>query len=181
VLVLYLRERTRTLGETGKPRILHVAPEPSITPLLREVGGDQYVSVDLESHEADLRADLTALPFPDDSFDLIVCSHVLEHIEDDRLALRELARATARGGETIIVVPIKLPETFEDPAIRGPKERQRVFGQPDHVRVVGTDYIQRIRDAGFAVELRDYVEHLPRETIVRHGLVKGEPFYLCQK
>lgn len=113
-----------------------------------------YVSTDMFDPKADRAADLTALPFPDSSFEFAVCSHVLEHIDDDRKAMSELFRVLRPGGTAVVMVPIdmKLPRTYEDSSIVTAAGRDAVFGHPYHVRICGADYPDRLRAAGFAVE-----------------------------
>jgi len=132
-----------------RPRILHFAPEGSIERVLSALGPGSYVSTDLEAGKAHVQADIVDLPFEDASFDLVLCSHVLEHVPDDRRGLSEVARVLAPQGEALIQTPVdfRLPGTIEDPDL-GPEERRRTFGQDDHVRIYGPDLRQRILDAG---------------------------------
>ena len=147
LLALYL-ERESPVARAG-PRVLHVAPEPAIRWVLERLGLESYVSVDLEPGAAEVVGDLTALPFGDRSFDLVVCSHVLEHIADDQRALAELARVVAERGEVVILTPLsyELAATVEDPSLP-PAERRERFGQEDHVRIYGPDLVARIEAAG---------------------------------
>lgn len=140
--------------------VLHVAPEEVLGDRLRAVARE-YTSVDLEPGRAMVAADLTALPFEDKSFDLIVCSHVLEHIPDDGAALRELRRVLR--GTLLLQTPVNYDQsqTFEDPAVVDPETRLSLFSQEDHVRVFGRDLIDRLGAAGFDVEVieaRDFRE-----------------------
>jgi SAM-dependent methyltransferase len=177
-VLLYLRDVLKV--KSTAEAILHVAPEPAMSRWLSSRPAAEYVSVDLESPLADVHADLTDLPFGDDSFDLIVCSHVLEHIPEDRRAIAELHRVLQPGGTAIVQVPIHpIETTIEDVSVTSPAERQRVFGQWDHVRVCGRDYWERLRAAGFELEIEDYVERLDADTRRAFGLRTGEPFYVC--
>jgi SAM-dependent methyltransferase len=157
---LFMRDRTDLLD--GRPKkVLHVAPEPCIEARLRELLGEGYLTADLSNPRAMVKLDVTSIPYPDRSFDAIYCSHVLEHVPDDRRAMRELHRVLKDDGWAILLVPINSDRTIEDPAIVDPKERLRVFGQEDHVRRYGPDYVDRLREAGFAVEvttIRDLVD-----------------------
>jgi len=121
-----------------------------------------------------------ALPFPDESFDLILCNHVLEHIPDDRLAMRELYRVLAPGGTAVLLVPIdeNRADTLEDPAINTPKLRERYYHQRDHLRLYGRDYAERLQAAGFQVQVRDYAAELPPEIAAKCALRAGEKLYL---
>jgi ubiquinone/menaquinone biosynthesis C-methylase UbiE len=115
--------------------------------------------------------DITQLPFGAGSFDLILCSHVLEHVPDDRQALSELRRVLRPDGLALLQHPIDdIDQTDEDPVVVDPSERLRRWGQADHVRTYGHDYLQRLVDAGFQVELRAYLEQLPEATVRRYGL-----------
>jgi SAM-dependent methyltransferase len=178
-LLLYLRsEGLPTQGG----HVLHVAPEPALQRWFLSLDAIQYTSLDLESPLAEVHADITALPLREETFDLVLCSHVLEHVPDDRAAMRELRRVVRPGGRVIIQVPpTALAETFEDASVTSPAERERVFGQYDHVRLCGADYGQRLEETGFAVESIDYVAQLDPATQQRHGLWTGEPFYVCMR
>jgi SAM-dependent methyltransferase len=160
--------------------IVDVAPDGSVGRRLAALPGANYVSVDLDSPLADVHADIVDLPFADASFDLALCLHVLEHIADDRAAIRQLYRILRPGGTAVIQVPpSQLAVTFEDAAATTPEQRRRAFGQFDHVRICGADYAGRLEEAGFEVTLEDYVARLPHDTRRRYGLRLGEPFYLC--
>ncbi len=150
---MHLRDRHRLLRR--RLRLLHIAPEHCIRDALASNPGLNYVSVDMFDPEADRAADLTALPFRDASFGFAICSHVLEHIGDDRAAIAELFRVLVPGGRAVVMVPIdmKRPETYEDSSIDTAAGRDEAFGHPYHVRICGADYPDRLRQAGFAVEL----------------------------
>jgi len=150
---LYL---TRVLGmPDGRGlRLLHIAPAPALERWLRSADGVHYVTADLERPGVDVRLDLTRLPWASQSFDAILCNHVLEHVPDDRAALRELRRVLRPGGWAVVQVPLAraLEATLEDPEISSPDERELRYGQADHVRLYGQDYPDRLRSAGFEVE-----------------------------
>jgi SAM-dependent methyltransferase len=167
-LWLFLARRGGCAGR----RVLHVAPEQGIERRLRAAASD-YVSTDLEPGLADVEADLTALPFADDSFDVAIVSHVLEHVPDDGKALTELRRVLAGGGLLVMQHPIdrERERTFEDWSVTGPDERERVFFQRDHVRIYGRDFVERVRAVGFGpVDDLKLSEALPRRTVLRHRL-----------
>jgi SAM-dependent methyltransferase len=126
---------------------------------------------------------ITAIHHPDNSFDVIVCSHMLEHVHDDRQAMRELCRVLRPTGWVILNVPINAERTFEDPSIIDPEERQRVFGQFDHVRNYGPDYQERLEEAGFAVSVTYPADLLSPPEIERQGLGKGGAgeIFFCRK
>jgi len=150
-LWLLLEDRYALLRR--RARVLHIAPEPCIREALEANPALRYISVDLFDPAADRAASLTALPFPDDAFDMVICSHVLEHIADDGAAMAELHRVLAPGARAAVMVPIdmKRARTFEDPSINTAAGRAAAFGHPYHVRICGADYPDRLRDAGFAV------------------------------
>jgi len=178
LLWLYLRERTDLFARPQ--RLLHVAPEPVFEARLRAAPHLAYVSVDLASPRALVRADVQRLPHPDACFDAVLCHHVLEHVADDRAAMRELRRVLRPGGFALLQSPVqrRLPETVEDPAVRDPRERERLFGQHDHVRQYGADYGARLREAGFEVRAERFADALGPERSARHG-VKRETVWLC--
>jgi len=176
---MYFKERTTLLD--GKPKqLLHVAPEPQLGSLLRRACGPGYLSVDLEPG-AMLRADITDLPFDDGRFDVIYCSHVLEHVPDDRKAMSELSRVLRPGGWAVLQVPIKGIVTFEDSTVTTPEDRKRVFGQSDHVRIYGLDYRDRLEEVGFKVTIVKYTEEQSEEDIRLNAISRGEDIYLCEK
>jgi predicted SAM-dependent methyltransferase len=133
--------------------------------------------------EAAVRAELSCLPFEDTSFDLVICSHVLEHIEHDRASMGEMHRVLAPSGQALIMVPVNrhLAQTYEDPSISDPEARRQAFGHPGHVRYYGTDVIARLEDSGFEVEPIDYVDRMPREEAERIRARRGELIYICRR
>jgi SAM-dependent methyltransferase len=140
-----------------------------------------YVSVDLYSRLAMINMDATDIKFPEGTFDCVLCYHVLEHIPDDKKAMSEILRVLKPGGWGILQVPILAETTIEDPAINSPEDRERVYGQSDHVRAYGLDYKDRLEDAGFIVTVDDYVSELGGEVVRRCGLEKDECIYYCVK
>lgn len=151
-LWLWLLDRHRL--DNRRVRILHVAPEPCIRNVLGANPALRYVSADMFDLSADRAADLTDLPFADARFDLVICSHVLEHVKDDRSGIAELYRVLAPGGHAVVMVPLDmtLAHTYEDPSIDTAAGRDEAFGHPYHVRVCGADYPERLKEAGFSVE-----------------------------
>lgn len=147
-LVWLFLERHTDVLTSGNKRVLNIAPEPCEVRIKRRVGPG-YISADLSDPTVDIRVDVTRLPWPDGQFDLLYCSHVLEHVPDDRAALREFRRVLAPRGMALLLVPMTAPATFEDPTITDPRDRLLAFGQEDHVRRYGPDVRDRIRDAGF--------------------------------
>lgn len=133
-------------------RMLHYAPEAQLSRVFREAVGRGYTTTDLMDPAVDVAADIRDLPFGDGSFDFVLCSHVLEHIPDDRKAMAENLRILKRGGRAIFMVPLYDEPTVEDPLESDPEERTKRFGQHDHVRKYGPDMAGRLATAGFSVE-----------------------------
>ncbi|WP_304336322.1 class I SAM-dependent methyltransferase [Capnocytophaga leadbetteri] len=181
LLWLYLTRETDFFSKSLK--VLHVAPEQAFYKRFKNQKNLTYITTDLYSPLADVKADLCALPFKDDSFDVIFCNHVLEHIPDDAQAMRELYRVMKKGGWGIFQVPqdINRAHTFEDDTITDPAERTRIFGQYDHVRVYGLDYFDRLRQVGFEVEEIAYSTYFTAEEIERYRIVPQEIIPLCKK
>ena len=140
-----------------------------------------YLSADLDPRKAMTVMDITDIHHPDGSFDVILCSHVLEHIPDDRKALSEFFRVLKPGGWAILQVPIMADTTFEDFSVTDPKEREKLFGQHGHVRSYGLDYGDRLTEAGFSVTVDGFVRDLGEAEIQRQGLTSHENVYLCAK
>jgi SAM-dependent methyltransferase len=152
MLWLYLRRHTELSRQPLD--VLHYAPEACLSSVLRELSGVRYVSIDLDSPLADRAVDATALPFKDASFDLVICSHVLEHIDADRQAMSEMQRVLRADGAALLQHPVVRGQiTYEDPSITDPAERLRLFSQEDHVRVYGPDIRTRLIDTGFDVSI----------------------------
>ena len=142
-----------------------------------------YINGDLYNPQADEVIDITSINYDDNVFDIIICSHVLEHIPKDELAMSELFRVLKPGGLAIIQVPISsvLVETFEDSSIIEPEDREKYFGQKDHVRIYGTDYIKRLKKSGFKVTAYDFISELNPFDVQKYALLKDEKLYLCSK
>jgi SAM-dependent methyltransferase len=176
----YLKDRTSVFA--GRLRLLHIAPEPHLEQTLRQVPGIQYVSADLAKTRVSVRLDVMALPFPDDSFDVIICNHVLEHVDDDRVAMRELSRVLRPGRTALLQVPIgrALRDTVEDPTAVTEADRIRRFGQRDHVRLYAAgDYLERLEKAGFRVKWTPAVDCLGEDAVRRYALIREEPVFYC--
>jgi SAM-dependent methyltransferase len=179
-IMLYLRNELH-LHETEND-VLHVGPAEAVRRRLSTLPPLRYLSLDIDPTLADVPGDVTGLRFRDESFDFALCVHVLEHVADDRAAIGELYRVLRPGGRALIQVPpSSLEATLEDPSVTSPYERERLFGQHDHVRICGADYVERLEEPGFGVDLVDYVARLEPREQARYGLRVGEPFYLCTK
>lgn len=174
LLWLYLQQDTDFFSKPLK--VLHFAPEQAFYKRFRKMKNLEYTTTDLHSPLADVKADICALPFEDNSFDVILCNHVLEHIPDDTKAMQELYRIMAPGGFGIFQVPqdMNREQTFEDNSITDKKERAKIFGQYDHVRIYGRDYFDKLRAVGFKVNEVDFTAKLTAEAIKTYCLAKGE-------
>jgi SAM-dependent methyltransferase len=165
--------------------ILHIAPEPAVINIFKsKIGNGNYITADLFRSDVSVRLDLCRIPFCNDYFDLIVCNHVLEHIEDDLLAMKELYRVLSKNGKAVISVPIDYSRelTYEDFTIISPRARAREFGQEDHVRIYGKDFISRLNRAGFKVEAVRGSDLVSESQTVLMGITQaaGE-LYVCTK
>jgi ubiquinone/menaquinone biosynthesis C-methylase UbiE len=129
-----------------------------------------------------IKVDITAIQMADHTFDAIYCSHVLEHVPDDRRAMREFCRVLKPGGWAILLVPITAQKTFEDPTVVDPAERLRLFGQEDHVRRYGPDYIDRLTAAGFEALEINVSDLFSNEEARRMGIAQAAGcIHLCHK
>ncbi len=181
LLWLYLKNIIQI--EKQNIRLLNIAPDYAIQSRLKKLKNINYISIDLESDLAMQKQDLTKLSFADNSFDAILCYHVLEHVEDDNKAMKELFRVLKPGGWAILQTPIEKnrEKTFEDFSITSPEDRKKVFGQSDHVRIYGVDYIDRLKNAGFIVKVDHYVNKLDSREIEKNLLDEEEEIYFCIK
>lgn len=181
LLWLYLQRETNFFKAPAK--VLHFAPEQPFYKRFKKLDNINYTTTDLNSPLADVKADICALPFEDNSFDVILCNHVLEHIPDDTQAMKELYRVLKTGGWGIFQIPqdLKRAETYEDNSITEKSERTRIFGQYDHVRIYGRDYFEKLRSVGFKVEEIDYTAEMNTEDVDRYRLAMGEIIPLVRK
>ena len=174
LLWLYLKNETDFF--TSEKKVLHFAPEQAFYKRFKNMSNLEYITTDLESPLADVKADICDLPFEDNAFDVILCNHVLEHIPNDTKAMNELRRVLKPGGIGVFQIPqdVSRTVTFEDDTITDKKERAKIFGQYDHVRVYGRDYFDKLRSVGFTVEAVDYTKTLSREEVDKYRLASGE-------
>jgi len=181
LLWLYLEKETSFFEQPLK--VLHFAPEQAFYKRFRELSNLEYTTTDLNSPLADVKADICDLPFEGNTYDFILCNHVLEHIPNDKKAMQEIYRVLKPGGTAILQIPqdLKNKETFEDNSITDPKERTRIFGQYDHVRVYGRDYFNKLRNIGFKVDEVDYTSRFTSAEIDKYRLAKGEVIPVCHK
>jgi len=167
-------------GDLPGRMILHFAPEPLFDPVFARLPQIERVTADLHA-AADLRLDITQMDLPDGRFDLILCSHVLEHVPDDRAAISELRRVLAHGGLCLVLIPYRPDRpTYEDASITAPLDRMVAFGQQDHVRIYGTDLVERLRGASFEVEDRTPRELFDEDTVEGCELDPDEHLFLCR-
>lgn len=181
LLWLYLKNETDFF--TAPKKMLHFAPEQAFYQQFRQQKNLDYTTTDLSSPLADVKADICNLPFYDNEFDVIFCNHVLEHIPDDTKAMQELFRVLKPGGWAVLQIPQDLSRetTFEDDSITDRKERAKIFGQYDHVRIYGRDYFDKLRNIGFEVQAIDYTKTLSDSDIKHYCLTKGEIIPVVRK
>lgn len=181
LMQLYLKEKTPFYTENLK--LLHVAPEHCFIKRFSAMKNINYITADIESPLAMVKMDIHQIPFEANSFDVAFCNHVMEHVTDDIKAMSELYRVLKPGGWAIIQSPLwpALETTFEDNSITNPSERERIFGQNDHVRNYGTDYGKRLERAGFTVKEDRFVMELPKGKVKRFALPSEEIIYFCKK
>lgn len=185
LLWLYLKNETDffTKSDGQKIKVLHFAPEQAFYKIFRNQKNLDYTTTDLFSPLADVKADICNLPFKDNTYDIILCNHVLEHIPDDQKAMQELYRVMKPGGMGIFQIPQDLNRevTFEDNSITDPLERAKIFGQYDHVRIYGRDYFDQLRKIGFKVIEEDYTRKINQELVIKYCLAPGEIIPVCFK
>ncbi|MEK6737487.1 MAG: methyltransferase domain-containing protein [Planctomycetota bacterium] len=179
---LYLLQKTNLFDGIPK-KMLHVAPEHCFEIKLKELLGDCYLTADLSGSRAMVKMDITNIEYPDQSFDVVYCSHVLEHVQNDKKALKEFFRVLKNNGWAILLVPITAEKTFEDDSIITPLERLAAFGQEDHVRMYGKDYIDRLREAGFHVKVTKVGDLAQNEEAEKMGIATSamREIYFCTK
>lgn len=181
LLWLYLQRETNLFSTPQK--LLHFAPEQAFFKRFKKIKHLEYTTTDLVSPLAEVKADICNLPFKDNSFNFILCNHVLEHIPDDTQAMKELYRVLAPNGTAILQIPLNYTrkKTFEDDSITDTKERAKIFGQYDHVRIYGMDYFDKLKQIGFKVEANPYTETLTQKEINRFRLDSNELIPICTK
>lgn len=171
------------LKDTKNKKLLHIAPEKVFKEKFTEIFKENYITADISGKNVSMQMDITDIRLPDDSFDYIYCSHVLEHIIDDRKAMRELYRVTKHGGWAILLVPIVLQgKSEEDFTIISEEDRLKYYGHPEHVRNYGNDYVDRLIESGWKVEIIYPEDILNEEEIIQMRITKaaGE-IYFCTK
>jgi SAM-dependent methyltransferase len=177
---LYLKDKTNFF--TAHLKVLHIAPEYCFIDKFTQMKNLDYITADLESPLAKVKMDIHQMPFGDSEFDVVFCNHVMEHVDDDIQSMKEIVRVLKPGGWAIIQSPLEDRDTtFEDKSLKTPKERERVFGQDDHVRAYGRDYGKRLESAGFKVKADHYNQELPEAVKKRYALPEYEDIYVCYK
>jgi SAM-dependent methyltransferase len=177
LLWLYLKNHSDLFS--GNYKVLHVAPEQCFHKKFRKMRNLEYITADLESPLADVKLDVQELPFGDHEFDIVICNHVLEHVQNDRKAIGEIYRVIKNGGFAILQVPTDygMEKTLEDSTITDPIEREKHFRQKDHFRFYGRDYLDRIKEAGFIIKDDNYLLSLSEEDRERFRLPEMEFMY----
>ncbi len=178
---LYLKEKTNFF--TANLKVLHIAPEHCFIHRFEQMKNLDYITADIESPLAKVKMDVHQIPFAENTFDVVFCNHVMEHVKDDYKAMGEIKRVLKPGGWAIIQSPIdfSLDITYEDPSITSPADREKAYGQDDHVRTYGKDYKQRLERGGFKVKAENFVLELDKEKVQRYALPIEETIYLNSK
>ncbi len=186
---LYLADYFQGLNSSEPIKIIDFAPNPSLSRFIAKFtsGLPQsfvYRTADLMMEKVDDRLDISDMAvYEDQAFDFFICSHVLEHVDDDKAAMAELHRILKRGGRGILMVPIFLTATSidEDPSVTDPAERWRRFGQHDHVRLYSkAGFLERVRQAGFSVSELGH-EFFGKELLLKHGILEGSVLYVVER
>lgn len=181
-LMMYFLDNFTNLGRTDDPvRLLHLAPERMLARRMSSYPNVDYLSGDINPTRAQAVVDVTRMQFDDDSFDAIICSHVLEHVADDKAAMREMCRVLRPDGWAIINAPVRndLEDTFEDWSVTAPKARAQMFGQWDHVRCYGRNYPELLGSAGFQVAIDPFP--IPADVKRRFALQHAGRIFYCTK
>jgi len=178
---LYFNQRTNFF--TDNLDVLHIAPEQCFYGRFKRLKNINYYTGDLESPLAEYHFDLHDVPFEKDKFDVVICNHVMEHVDDDHQCMSELYRVLKPGGWAIMQVPIDYSRetTYEDKSITSPEDREKHYWQKDHVRLYGRDYGKRLAKAGFTVKEDNFVKEIDPKLRERFRLQEEEILYFLKK
>lgn len=178
---LYLKEKTPFFHQSLK--VLHVAPEQCFLKRFKKLNNLEYYTADMESPIADYKLDIQNIPFENNSYDIVICNHVLEHVPDDKKAMSEIYRILKPGGFAILQVPVDFhrQKTFEDNTITDKKERAKIFGQYDHVRVYGIDYPELLKESGFIIDEPNFLDVLEEELKIKYSINYSDFMFSCKK
>ena len=178
---LYLQQQTSFF--IGNNKVLHIAPEQCFLKRFQKLKNITYHTADLESPIADFKCDVQDLPFHDSEYDIVICNHVLEHVPDDKKAMKEILRVLKPGGYSIMQVPVDFnrADTFEDNSITDRKLRTEIFGQYDHLRIYGTDYPERLKSVGFIIDEPNFTDILDEKDKLRYSLNIKEFLFSLKK
>ncbi len=181
LLWLFLNEKTDFFSASAS--VLHIAPEQPFLKRFKKLKNLKYITADLVSPIADVKTDIRDMVFENNKFDWVICNHVMEHIDEEQKALKEILRVLKPEGRAILQVPIDYNRaaTYENPDITSPAEREKHFGQYDHVRQYGLDYDKRLKKAGFITKTDHFIEIISPEMQEKYRLDKQELIYMCQK
>lgn len=184
LLWLFLKNKTDFFS--AKARMLHVAPEQCFYKIFKGMNNLSYVTADLNSPLAEVKMDLHNIPFENDSFDVIFCNHVLEHVEDDIRCMSELYRVLKPGGWAILQSPVDIlrQSTLQDPSIQSEDDREKHYWQKDHMRLFGLDYKDRLASVGFNVHVENYIAEFSPDQINRYRISspkRDDAIYRCFK
>ena len=182
LIYLYLEKETSIFKK--KTKLLHIAPEACLINIFKRFDNIEYITADLNSPLADIKMDIHNMPFKEKSFDLVLCNHVLEHVENDIKALEEIKRVLKMDGIGIVQVPFYNPipkETLEDKSVTSKKERELLYGQSDHVRKYGKDYRKRLESTGLKTKLKTPDSFLFNADIIRHSIIESEEIFIVSR
>ena len=178
---LFLKNKTNFF--TDNLKFLHIAPEYCFIKIFKGMKNLDYLTADLISPWADVRMDVHDIPFEENTFDVVICNHVLEHVDDADKVMKEFYRVMKSGGWGIFQVPIDYNNsvTIEDRSVTDPRERERLYWQSDHLRLFGRDYGEKLTAAGFKVTESNFINEIDPKLVERYALDKNEIVYYCQK
>jgi predicted SAM-dependent methyltransferase len=178
---IYLFLEKIGLLKNPKLKVLHIAPEECFSKIFEKIWNKNYITADLNNKNVKIKMDITNIPFKNETFDFILCSHVLEHVENDKKAMSEFLRVLSKNGIVVIMVPIFGKETYENPKIKSPEERLKYFGQKDHVRKYGLDIIKKMEKIGFKVKIIIPKNILSQAEIKKYVLGPNHKIFLLYK